>query len=74
MAAPRSVTMRAPDNVQRQFGKRLGNRVKQAEAVLGFNFDERARFGGLVVEMNLRRHPLAGVGLINRLAGDLRAR
>ena len=63
--------MRAPDDVHRQFGKRLGNRVKQAQTVLGFNLDERARLGSLVVKMDLRRHAFAGVGLINRAVGDL---
>ncbi len=50
-------------NVHRQFGKRLRNRVEQAQLVFGFNLDERARFGSLVVEINFRRHPLARVGL-----------
>src|ERR1039458_7597237 len=57
-------------NVQREFGERLRNHIKQAEAVLGFDLHQRARVGGPVVEINLRRQALAGVGLIGRLAVD----
>src|SRR5208283_3497093 len=57
-------------NVQRKFGERLRNHIKQAEAVLGFDLNQRARVGGPVVEINLRRQALAGVGRIGRLAVD----
>jgi len=59
------------DNVHRQFKKGLGDRIEQAELVFGFDLDERARLGGLVVEMNLRRHLLADIGVIDRTVRDL---
>jgi len=56
--------------VQRQPGQRLRHGVQQPQPVLGHDFNERAVLGCLVVEMDLRRHPLAGIGLVNRLRDD----
>ena len=40
-------------------------------AILGFDFNERARFRGVVVETNLRGEPFAGVSLIERTRSAL---
>ena len=58
-------------NIQIELGEHPRNGVEQAQAVFGLNFDERARIGNFIVEMNLRRNPLAGISLINRPRNDL---
>ena len=53
-------------NVQLQRGERFRDGVEQADAILGFNFDDGAGFGRLVVEMKDRGDPFAGIALVER--------
>src|ERR1035438_2873766 len=57
-------------DVQGELGQRLGDDVEEADAVFGFDLDDGAGFGGVVVEADLGRDVFARVGLIKR-AGDL---
>lgn len=59
-------------DVQVQVGQGPGNGVEEANAVFGFDLDDGPGSGGLVVEEDLGRDVLAGVGGVKR-AGDLLA-
>ena len=53
-------------NVQLRFGQRLRDRVKQAQPILGLDFNDGARFRGLVVEADEVGDLLAGISLVKR--------
>ena len=59
-------------DVEVQVGQGPGNGVEEADAVFGFDLDDGPGSGGFVVEEDLGRDVLAGIGGVKR-AGDLLA-